>query len=65
MVNWVDADGNDLSDGADQDFKAGMFFSFAGDDLTSLTARRRLLWRLLLPTFRVWPIWHSLALMLG
>lgn len=32
MVNWVDKDGNDLPDGADQDFKAGMFFSFAGDE---------------------------------
>lgn len=36
MVNWVDADGNDLPDGADQDFKAGMFFSFAGDE-TNIT----------------------------
>lgn len=33
MVNWVDADGNDLPDGADQDFKAGMFFSFASDEV--------------------------------
>ncbi|MGO1327106.1 MAG: lytic exoenzyme target recognition domain-containing protein [Streptococcus thermophilus] len=32
MVNWVDKDGNDLPDGADQDFKAGMYFSFAGDE---------------------------------
>ena len=32
MVNWVDKDGNDLPDGADQEFKAGMFFSFAGDE---------------------------------
>ena len=32
MVNWVDKDGNDLPDGADQDFKPGMFFSFAGDE---------------------------------
>lgn len=32
MVNWVDKDGNDLTDGADQDFKAGMYFSFAGDE---------------------------------
>ena len=36
MVNWVDKDGNDLPDGADQDFKAGMFFSFAGDE-TNIT----------------------------
>lgn len=36
MVNWVDADGNDLPDGSDQDFKAGMFFSFAGDE-TNIT----------------------------
>lgn len=36
MVNWVDDDGNDLPDGADQDFKAGMFFSFAGDE-TNIT----------------------------
>lgn len=32
MVNWVDKDGNDLPDGEDKDFKAGMFFSFAGDE---------------------------------
>lgn len=32
MVNWVDANGNDIPDGADQEFKAGMFFSFAGDE---------------------------------
>ena len=32
MVNWVDADGNDLPDGESKDFKAGMFFSFAGDE---------------------------------
>ena len=32
MVNWVDKDGNDLPDGADQDFKAGMYFSFSGDE---------------------------------
>ncbi|AZF91157.1 N-acetylmuramoyl-L-alanine amidase [Streptococcus phage CHPC954] len=30
MVNWVDANGNDIPDGSDQDFKAGMFFSFEG-----------------------------------
>jgi hypothetical protein len=32
MVNWVDKDGNDLPDGSDQDFKSGMYFSFAGDE---------------------------------
>nr|DAI32828.1 MAG TPA: hypothetical protein [Caudoviricetes sp.]DAY39688.1 MAG TPA: hypothetical protein [Caudoviricetes sp.] len=32
MVNWVDKDGNDLPDGESKDFKAGMFFSFAGDE---------------------------------
>ena len=32
MVNWVDKDGNDLTDGVDQEFKAGMFFSCAGDE---------------------------------
>lgn len=32
MVNWVDKDGNNLPDGADQDFKAGMFFSFELDE---------------------------------
>ena len=36
MVNWVDKDGNDLPDGADQDFKAGMYFSFSGDE-TNIT----------------------------
>lgn len=36
MVNWVDKDGNDLPDGADQDFKAGMYFSFEGDE-TNIT----------------------------
>lgn len=33
MVNWVDDNGNDLPDGADQDFKAGMYFSFEGDEV--------------------------------
>lgn len=32
MVNWVSADGIDIPDGADQDFKAGMHFTFAGDE---------------------------------
>ena len=33
MVNWVDENGNNLTDGVDKDFKAGMFFSFAGDEV--------------------------------
>ncbi|WP_416470201.1 lytic exoenzyme target recognition domain-containing protein [Streptococcus thermophilus] len=33
MVNWVDANGNNLPDGADQDFTTGMFFSFEGDEV--------------------------------
>ena len=33
MVNWVDVDGNNLTDGADKDFKTGMYFSFAGDEV--------------------------------
>ena len=33
MVNWVDANGNDLPDGESKDFKAGMFFSFLGDEV--------------------------------
>lgn len=32
MVNWVDANGNDIPDGKSKDFKSGMFFSFAGDE---------------------------------
>lgn len=32
MVNWVDKDGNHVPDGKDEDFKAGMFFSFEGDE---------------------------------
>ncbi len=32
MVNWVDANGNDLPDGESKDFKAGMYFSFSGDE---------------------------------
>ena len=32
MVNWVDANGNDIPDGKSEDFKPGMFFSFAGDE---------------------------------
>ena len=30
MVNWVDANGNDIPDGDSKDFKSGMFFSFEG-----------------------------------
>ena len=33
MVNWVDKDGNDIPDGDSKDFKPGMFFSFAGDEV--------------------------------
>lgn len=33
MVNWVDENGKNLTDGNDEDFKAGMFFSFAGDEV--------------------------------
>lgn len=33
MVNWVDANGNDIPDGKSEDFKPGMFFSFAGDEV--------------------------------
>ena len=33
MVNWVDNNGNNLTDGKDVDFKSGMFFSFAGDEV--------------------------------
>lgn len=33
MVNWVDKDGNNLPDGADQDFKSGMYFSFELDEV--------------------------------
>lgn len=32
LVNWVDENGNDVPDGADQDFKAGMYFSFKDDE---------------------------------
>lgn len=31
MVNWCDKDGKNIKDGADKDFKAGMYFTFAGD----------------------------------
>lgn len=33
MVNWEDKNGKNISDGKDEDFKAGMFFSFAGDEV--------------------------------
>ena len=33
MVNWVDKNGSNLTDGADKDYKTGMFFSFAGDEV--------------------------------
>lgn len=32
MVNWVDENGNDIPDGADNDFKVGMYFSFKDDE---------------------------------
>lgn len=32
MVNWVDKDGNNITDGKDEDFKAGMYFSFEIDE---------------------------------
>ena len=32
MVNWVDENGNNVPDGADKDFKRGMYFSFEIDE---------------------------------
>ena len=32
MVNWVDENGNNITDGKDEDFKAGMYFSFEIDE---------------------------------
>ncbi|MCY7171794.1 peptidoglycan hydrolase [Streptococcus gallolyticus subsp. gallolyticus] len=32
LVNWVDENGNNLPDGQDKDFKAGMYFSFEIDE---------------------------------
>lgn len=32
LVNWVDEDGNNVRDGEDKDFKAGMYFSFEIDE---------------------------------
>ena len=32
LVNWVDKDGNNITDGADKNYKAGMYFSFAIDE---------------------------------
>lgn len=32
LVNWVDENGNNVTDGADKDFKAGMYFSFELDE---------------------------------
>lgn len=32
MVNWVDENGNNVKDGADKDFKPGMYFSFEIDE---------------------------------
>lgn len=33
LVNWVDENGNNVPDGADKDFKAGMYFSFEIDEV--------------------------------
>ena len=33
LVNWVDEDGNNVPDGEDKDFKAGMYFSFEIDEV--------------------------------
>ena len=32
LVNWVDENGNNVNDGSDKDFKAGMYFSFELDE---------------------------------
>jgi len=32
MINWVDENGNNVPDGADKDFKPGMYFSFELDE---------------------------------
>lgn len=32
MVNWVDENGHNVPDGKDEDFKAGMYFSFEIDE---------------------------------
>lgn len=32
LVNWCDQDGNNIPDGADKDFKPGMYFSFELDE---------------------------------
>ena len=32
MVNWVDENGNNVRDGKDEEFKAGMYFSFEIDE---------------------------------
>ena len=33
LVNWVDENGNNVPDGADKDFKPGMYFSFEIDEV--------------------------------
>lgn len=33
LVNWVDENGNNVRDGADKDFKPGMYFSFEIDEV--------------------------------
>lgn len=32
LINWVNKDGSNRTDGADKDFKAGMYFTFIGDE---------------------------------
>ena len=51
MVNWVDENGNNLPDGADQDFKAGMYFSFELDGSQYRRYRQGWLLRRLLLAF--------------
>lgn len=33
MVNWVDKNGKNITDGKDNQFKKGMYFTFAGDEV--------------------------------
>lgn len=33
LVNWVDKDGKHVTDGKDSEFKAGMYFTFEGDEV--------------------------------
>ncbi|WP_438467795.1 lytic exoenzyme target recognition domain-containing protein [Streptococcus pluranimalium] len=34
LVNWVDKNGKNITDGKDKDFKKGMYFTFEGDETT-------------------------------